>query len=62
MATSATLVREEEARNAALAQSDLLRHQLNSTVEEFEKLTGGNVKAALELPQGVKLPKEVSNR
>ena len=58
----ATLVREEEARNAALAQSDLLRHQLNSTVEEFEKLTGGNVKAASELPQGVKLPKEVSNR
>ncbi len=45
----ATLVREEEARNTALSQADALRHELNSTVEKFEKLKSSNSKAATEL-------------
>ena len=49
----ATLVREEEARNTALAQADALRHELNSTLEKFEKVNGGNHKAATELRVGV---------
>jgi hypothetical protein len=44
----ATLVKEEEARNAALAQADALRHELHSTVEAFEKLKSINAKAATE--------------
>jgi hypothetical protein len=49
----ATLVREEEARNTALAQADALRHELNSTVEKFEKLKSINNKAATELRSSV---------
>ncbi|MDB5337464.1 MAG: hypothetical protein JWN70_3083 [Planctomycetaceae bacterium] len=45
----ATLVREEEARNTALAQADALRHELDSTVKKFEKLKSINAKAANEL-------------
>ncbi len=45
----ATLVREEEARNAAIAEADALRHELHSTVEKFEKLNGTNHKAAASL-------------
>ena len=49
----ATLVREEEARNTALAQADALRHELNSTIEKFEKLKGINSKAAGDMRGGV---------
>lgn len=48
----ATMVKEEEARNAALLEADQLRHELNKTVEGFEKLNGDNTKAAAGLPQG----------
>lgn len=44
----ATLVKEEEARNAALSQADALRHELHNTVEAFEKLKSTNTKAATE--------------
>lgn len=47
----ATLVKEEEARNAALSQADQLRHQLHTTIEKFEKLNTGNTKAAAALPR-----------
>lgn len=47
----ATMVKEEEARNAALLEADQLRHELNKTVEGFEKLKGINTKAAAGLPQ-----------
>jgi len=45
----ATLVREEEARNAAISEADALRHELNRTIEQFERLQGINNKAAAEL-------------
>ena len=45
----ATLVREEEARNAAIAEADALRHELNQTIEQFERLKGINNKAVSEL-------------
>ena len=48
----ATLVREEEARNTALAQADALRHELDSTVKKFEKLKATNSKAAAALRGG----------
>ncbi len=48
----ATLVKEEETRNAALAKADQLRHDLHHTVEQFDEINGINTKAAANLPKG----------
>lgn len=48
----ATMVKEEEARNAALVEADQLRHELNKTVDGFKKVHGDNTKAASGLPKG----------
>jgi hypothetical protein len=48
----ATLVKEDEARNAALVQANELRHELNETVENFERLNSDNTKAAKAMPKG----------
>lgn len=48
----ATMVKEEEARNAALVEADQLRHELNKTVDGFNKIHGNNTKAAAGLPHG----------
>lgn len=48
----ATMIKEEEARNTALAKANKLRHDLHSTVEQFDKINGGNSKAAANLPRG----------
>lgn len=44
-----TLTMLEEARNAVMAQADLIRHQLNRAVTEFEKLNSENSQAARKL-------------
>ena len=48
----ATMIKEEEARNAALAKADQLRHDLHQTVEQFDQINGINHKGAAGLPQG----------
>ncbi len=48
----ATMVKEEETRNAALTKADQLRHDLHRTVEQFDKINGINTKAAASLPKG----------
>lgn len=52
----ATMVKEEEARNAALARADELRHDLHKTVEQFDKFNSENHKAASSLPKGQPTP------
>lgn len=47
-----TMVKEEEARNAALAAGSKLRHELHDIVEEFERAKAANSKAAAAMPQG----------
>lgn len=45
------LIKEEEARNAALAAGDQLRHKLHGVVQQFEKLHSANKVAEKAMPR-----------